>query len=120
MIIIHGAAGFGNTSFATYPPSGAGSGIISASSLASIIGSGGGTAGADPLFGSLISGFKAVNVRTAGPDGKVGTADDTFVPVPVIRAAIQAAPQDRHEHPLRAEHPHDGQPGAEIQVGRTS
>jgi general secretion pathway protein D len=79
---------FGNTSASTFPTGG--TGLISSGDLAGIL-SGAGAAGADPLFGSLVGGFRAVNVRMPGPDATMGTADDVVTPVPVIRAAIQAA-----------------------------
>ncbi len=81
---------FGSTRGAT------GGSLIGSDTLSTIIDSGGaasmgGAGGFDPIFGSLVSGFHAVNVRFPGPDGVRGTADDEFKPIPVIRAAIDAA-----------------------------
>jgi general secretion pathway protein D len=102
----------GNTSNSVFP--GGGSGLISPGDLKTLIESG----ASGPLFGSLIQGFKAVNVRTAGPDGQLNTADDVFVPFPVIRFAIQAAASRTDTNILSAPNilTTDNQE-AEIQVG---
>ncbi|MDP3940352.1 MAG: SPOR domain-containing protein, partial [Deltaproteobacteria bacterium] len=76
---------FGSTFPATGTP-----GIIDGGELDTIL-SGGGAAGLDPLFGALVSGFHAVNVKIKETDPVTGVVTEKVVPVPVIRAVIQAS-----------------------------